>query len=139
MDTVKVVLYITIKNILQNHLENAMDNADFAKLFNQIVKKVKIKVDYEYRLYYNKVNGKPIRYTTDTVDQGDYLVISKQQYAEGRYDILVIDEKIRTLNSFDQWTKLVPAKHGISTRADNVMIVDDNGAAKWKIKTYYRD
>lgn len=120
-------------------MENAMDNADFVKLFNQIVKKVKIKVDYEYRLYYNKVNGKPIRYTTDTVDQGDYLVISKQQYAEGRYDILVIDEKIRTLNSFDQWTKLVPAKHGISTRADNVMIVDDNGDAKWKIKTYYRD
>lgn len=134
-----MVLYITIKNILQNHLENAMDNADFVKLFNQIVKKVKIKVEYEYRLYYNKVNGKPIRYTTDTVDQGDYLVISKQQYAEGRYDILVIDEKIRTLNSFDQWTKLVPAKHGISTRADNVMIVDDNGDAKWKIKTYYRD
>ena len=134
-----MVLYITIKNILQNHLENAMDNTDFAKLFNQIVKKVKIKVDYEYRLYYNKVNGKPIRYTTDTVDQGDYLVISKQQYAEGRYDILVIDEKIRTLNSFDQWTKLVPAKHGISTRADNVMIVDDNGAAKWKLKTYYLD
>ena len=116
-----------------------MDNVAFAKLFNQTVNKVKIKVDYEYRLYYNKVNGKPIRYTTDTVDQGDYIVISKQQYAEGRYDIQVIDEKICTLDSFDQWTKLVPAKHGMSTRADNVMIVDDNGGAKWKIKTYYRD
>lgn len=115
-----------------------MDNADFVKLFNQIVKKVKIKVEYEYRLYYNKVNGKPIRYTTDTVDQGDYLVISKQQYAEGRYDILVIDEKIRTLNSFDQWTKLVPDQEGsISTRTDNVMIVDQDGSARWKLKTYY--
>jgi len=116
-----------------------MDSAEFAKLFNQTVAKVKIKVDYEYRLYYNKVTGKLIRYTTDALDQGDYLVISKQQYAEGRNDILVIDGKIRTLDSFDLWTKLVPAKHGISTRDDNLMIVDDNGAAKWKLKTYYRD
>ena len=116
-----------------------MDSKEFAKLFNQTVDEVKIKVDYEYRLYYNTATGKPIRYTTDALDQGDYLVISKQQYAEGRYDILVIDQKIRTLDSFDQWKKLVPAKDGMSTRADNVMIVDDNSAAKWKIKTYYRD
>ena len=116
-----------------------MDSAEFAKLFNQTVTKVKIKVDYEYRLYYNVVTGKPVRYTTDAVEQGDYLVISKQQYAEGRKDILVIDGKLRTLDSFDLWTKLVPAEHGISTRSDNVMIVDYNGAAKWKLKTYYRD
>ncbi len=116
-----------------------MDSAEFAKLFNQTVTKVKIKVDYEYRLYYNIDTGKPVRYTTDAVEQGDYLVISKQQYAEGRKDILVIDGKLRTLDSFDLWTKLVPAEHGISTRSDNVMIVDYNGAAKWKLKTYYRD
>ena len=116
-----------------------MDSAEFAKLFNQTVAKVKIKVDYEYRLYYNIDTGKPIEYTTEVLDGENYLVISKQEYAESRYDILVIDEKIRTLDSFDLWTKLVPAKHGMSTRADNVMIVDDNGAAKWKLETYYRD
>jgi hypothetical protein len=139
MDTVKVDLCITIKSILQNHLENVMDSEEFAKLFNQTVAKVKIKVDYEYRLYYNIDTGKPIEYTTEILDEENYLVISKQEYAESRYDILVIDGEIRTPDSIEQWTKLVPDKHGVSTRADNVMIVDDNGAAKWKLKTYYYD
>jgi hypothetical protein len=52
---------------------------------------------------------------------------------------LVIDGELRNPDSIEQWTKLVPDKHGVSTRADNVMIVDDNGAAKWKLKTYYCD
>jgi hypothetical protein len=116
-----------------------MDSEEFAKLFNQTVAKVKIKVDYEYRLYYNIDTGKPIEYTTDALDGENYLVITKQQYAEGRYDILVIDRELRTLNTIEQWTKLVPSNEGISTREDNVMIVDDNGANKWKLKTYYRD
>ena len=132
-------LYTTTKSILQNHLENAMDSQEFVKLFDQTVAKVKIKVDYEYRLYYNIDTGKPIEYTTDALDGENYLVITKQQYAEGRYDILVIDRELRTLNTIEQWTKLVPSNEGISTREDNVMIVDDNGANKWKLKTYYRD
>jgi hypothetical protein len=132
-------LYTTTKSILQNHLENTMDSEEFIKLFNQTVAKVKIKVDYEYRLYYNIDTGKPIEYTTDALDGENYLVITKQQYAEGRYDILVIDRELRTLNTIEQWTKLVPSNEGISTREDNVMIVDDNGANKWKLKTYYRD
>ena len=132
-------LYTTTKSILQNHLENTMDSEEFIKLFNQTVAKVKIKVDYEYRLYYNIDTGKPIEYTTDALDGENYLVITKQQYAEGRYDILVIDRELRTLNTIEQWTKLVPSNEGISTREDNVMIVDDNGTAKWKLKTYYCD
>ena len=116
-----------------------MDSEEFEKLFNQTVATVKIKVDYEYRLYYNIDTGKPIKYTTEILDEENYLVISKQEYAESRYDILVIDGEIRTPDSIEQWTKLVPDKHGVSTRADNVMIVDYNGAAKWKLKTYYYD
>ena len=124
---------------MQNHLENTMDSDEFIKLFNQAVAKVKIKVDYEYRLYYNIDTGKPLAYTTEVLDGENYLVISKQEYAESRYDILVIDRELRTLNSIQQWTKLVPSNEGISTREDNVMIVDDNGTAKWKLKTYYCD
>ena len=116
-----------------------MDSEEFIKLFNQTVAKVKIKVDYEYRLYYNIDTGKPLAYTTEVLDEENYLVISKQEYAESRYDILVIDRELRTLNSIQQWTKLVPSNEGISTREDNVMIVDDNGTAKWKLKTYYCD
>ena len=116
-----------------------MDSEEFAKLFNQTVATVKIKVDYEYRLYYNIDTGKPIEYTTEVLDGENYLVTSKQEYAESRYDILVIDRELRTLNSIQQWTKLVPSNEGISTREDNVMIVHDNGTAKWKLKTYYCD
>ena len=110
---------------------------EFNQLFVDIIKSKK-PVDINYRLYYNKETGKPLQYTTDEQD-GDCIVITKQQYAESRYDSVVINGKLTTVNNAIRWSKLVPSNEGISTRADNVMIVDDRGAAKWKLKTYYRD
>jgi hypothetical protein len=46
---------------------------------------------------------------------------------------------IERLIDSTNWSKLVPSKDGVSTRQDNVMIVDQDGPAKWKLKTYYLD
>jgi hypothetical protein len=110
---------------------------EIQKLFADYVPP-KIKVDREYRLYYNKTTGEPLQYTTNVL-QGDFVNITKQEYAESRYDVVVVKEKLVKINSIDQWTKLVPSKDGISTREDNVMIVDHTATMKWKLKTFYSE
>lgn len=111
-----------------------IDPDEFNQLFTNIVKPKK-PVDINYRLYYNKETGKPLQYTTDEQD-GDYIVITKQQYAESRYDSVVINEKLTTANDAVRWSKLVPSNEGVACAINNVMIVDSNSSTKWKIKTY---
>jgi hypothetical protein len=107
---------------------------EFNQLFTNIVKPKK-PVDFKYKLYYNKETGKSLQYTTDE-QAGDYIVITKQQYAESRYDSMVINGKLTTVNNAIRWSKLVPSNEGVSCAIDNVMIVDNNGRTKWKIKTF---
>ena len=111
-----------------------IDPNEFNKLFKDLVK-VKKPVDTTYKVYYNKETGKPLQYTTDEQD-GDYIVITKQQYAESRYDSVVINEKLTTANDAVRWSKLVPSNEGVACAINNVMIVDSNSSTKWKIKTY---
>ena len=114
-----------------------MDPNEFNKLFNKLMKPVK-KVDKVYKLYYNKKTGKPLQYSTDELD-GDYIVINKQQYAESRYDSIVINGKLTTVNEAVQWSKLVPSKEGTACAVDNIMIVDNTSESKWKIKVFLLD
>ena len=112
-----------------------MDNQEFAELFNQTTKQNK-PVDLVYKLYYNKETGNPVQYATDELE-GDYIEITKQQYAESRYDSLVIDGELQKIGNITSWSKLVPSiKDGVSTRTDNAMIVDSNSNTRWKVKTY---
>ena len=74
----------------------------------------------------------------DDKSQGDYIVVSKEQYTEGRYDVRIRNGIIEKLVDAEVWTKLVPSNEGTTTRADNVMIIDQNGSFKWKIKSYYQ-
>jgi hypothetical protein len=115
-----------------------MDPIEFAKLFNQSIIEQK-QVDIEYRLYYNKETGKPLFYSMDAQTEGeDYINISKEQYDEGRYDLVVRNGTIENLIDAVSWSKLVPSDSGISCRADNVMIVDAEGDKKWALKTYHQ-
>jgi len=113
-----------------------MDPNEFAKLFNQLIPDNK--VDFEYRLYYNKQTGEPIAYTMEELE-GDYIKVTHKQYAEGRYDLVVRNGIIERLLDSVSWTKLVPSNAGTGCRADNVMIVDTNSDTKWEIKTYYAE
>jgi hypothetical protein len=107
---------------------------EFNQLFADIVKPKK-PVDFVYKLYYNKETGKPLQYTTDAQD-GDYIVVTKQQYAERRYDSMVIKNKLTTVNNAIRWSKLVPSNEGVACATNNVMIVDSTSSTKWKIKTH---
>jgi len=111
-----------------------MDEQQFAELFNQTTKQNK-PVDLVYKLYYNKETGNPVQYATDELE-GDYIEITKQQYAESRYDSLVIDGVLTSVTEVESWTKIVPGNEGVACATNNVMIVDSNSSTKWKIKTY---
>ena len=114
-----------------------MEPNDFNKLFYDIVKPAK-KVDKIYKLYYNKKTGKPLQYSTENLD-GDFIVINKQQYAESRYDSIVVNGKLTTINEAVQWAKLIPSTEGTACAVDNVMIVDNNSQSKWKLKVFLAD
>ena len=107
------------------------------KEFNQLFATITISkkpVDFEYKLYYNKETGKPLQYTTDAQD-GDYIVVTKQQYAERRYDSMVIKNKLTTVNNAVRWSKLVLGNEGVACAINNVMIVDSTSTSRWKVKT----
>ena len=130
-----MALCIITKNILLTNLEIAMINpAEFNQLFHDIVKPKKL-ADTQYRLYYNSKTGEALQYTTDTLD-GTFINITKKQYEESRYDSIVINKKLTSINEAERWLKLVPSDQGIACAVDNVMIVDKNSSAKWKLKTY---
>ena len=44
------------------------------------------------RLYYNKDTGEPIAYSMEELE-GDFIIITKEQYAEGRYLMLLFKTK----------------------------------------------
>lgn len=112
-----------------------MDEQQFAELFNQTTKQNK-PVDLVYKLYYNKETGNPVQYATDELE-GDYIEITKQQYAESRYDSLVIDGVLTSVTEVESWTKIVLDNEGVACATNNAMIVDSNSNTRWKVKTYY--
>lgn len=114
-----------------------MNSVDFGELFNKITQVKKI-VDFEYRLYYNKETNKPLFYTMEKPN-GDYIIVTHQQYSEGRHDIIIVDGNIKSLANAVSWSKLVPSDSGTGCRANNVMIVDAESDKKWKLKTYYQN
>lgn len=93
----------------------------------------------EHRLYYDE-KGKVICYTCEKLE-GNYIVIDKQTYAEGRPDVRVIDGKL--VKSYES---IVIAKlqlnetEGVNTTIDDVSIIADQNyndkTNKWKLKVY---
>ena len=90
---------------------------------------------FDFRLYYNKETGEPLFYTMENLD-GDYITITREQFAECRYDIKVKDGKIERIR-FIAIGKLVPADSGYGTLQTDVSIVGDE--IHWEMKTYECD
>jgi hypothetical protein len=83
-------------------------------------------VELEYRLYYNDL-GEPLFYSTDN-QPGNYIIIDKETYAVGRYDVRIVDGKLIKPTEY-VYQKLVPVITG-----NDVSIVTPN--QKWKLKRY---
>lgn len=86
----------------------------------------------EYRLYYDKATGEPLFYTMQK-EEGDYILVSKEEFAQNRYDIIVKDGKITKPNNISIG-KLAPANEGFGTIKRDVSIVGNE--IFWKVKTY---
>lgn len=87
---------------------------------------------FEFRLYYNKETGEPLFYTMDE-ETGDYIIVTKEQFAECRYDIRIKNNKIEKVQ-FNAIGKLVPNTKGYGTLRQDVSIVGNE--VYWSLKTY---
>jgi len=83
-------------------------------------------VDVEYRLYYNDL-GEPLFYTTEH-EMGNYIIVDKETYTIGRYDVQIVDGKIIKPTEY-VYQKLVP----VITGNDVSIVTSDQ---KWKLKRY---
>jgi hypothetical protein len=83
-------------------------------------------VNVEYRLYYNDL-GEPLFYSTDE-ETGNYIIIDKETYTVGCYDVRIVDGKIIKPTEY-VYQKLVPINIG-----NDVSIVTPY--QKWKLKRY---
>jgi len=82
--------------------------------------------ELEYRLYYNDL-GEPVFYSIDK-ELGNYIIVDKETYASGRYDVRVIDGKLIKPRQY-VYQKLVPVAQGI----DVAIVTPDQ---TWKLKRY---
>jgi hypothetical protein len=95
----------------------------------------------EFRLYYDD-KGKVVAYVGDQsghIENGKYIVIDKQTFAEGRHDIKIIDGKISTATPDAVVYKLMPSDEGISCYKQDISIVVDESfdeQLKWKLTIY---
>jgi len=89
----------------------------------------------EYRLYFDQ-NGKVLFYTCEK-PEGNYIVIDKDTYANGRFDIKIMDGKIFSIYDKKIISKLVLNDAGTSCLADDVSVIfSGNNSKKWKLKIY---
>jgi hypothetical protein len=88
-------------------------------------------VDLEYRLYYNDL-GEVLFYSTEG-HPGNYIVITKQVYDEGRYDNTVVDGVLVPPAQYI-YQKLIPNEFGTTTITSDVSIVGSE--QHWKLKRY---
>jgi hypothetical protein len=112
-----------------------VSGVDFVGLINDAKQQNK-PVDIECRLYYNKDTGEPIEYSNEKLS-GDYIIVTKEQYAAGRHDVIVKDKTIVPIEEIRYIRKLVPGSSGTACHESNVLLIDKSSVAKWKIKGEY--
>jgi hypothetical protein len=91
----------------------------------------------EFRLYYDAA-GSIVCYTCENLD-GDYIVIDAQTYAEGRYDIKVLNGKI--VNNFSNAViaRLTKDIEGTLCSVEDISLIIDSDEVEtqyWKLKVY---
>lgn len=106
-----------------------MTDQDVEDLFNSI--EFTTRPEIEYRAYYDK-DGKIISYTTEKLP-GDYILITRDQYAESRHDAKVIDSQLTYTHRRTHVHKLVKNNTtGISCSKYDISVIQDDGES-----TYY--
>lgn len=106
-----------------------MTEQDIDNLFNSATDIVSRKI--EYRAYYNK-DGSIISYTTQAIE-GDYIIVTSDQYAQSRPDAKVIGDKLVYTHRRSHVSKLVENKTvGVRTSKYDMSVIQEDGDS-----TYY--
>lgn len=95
------------------------------------------KVDIFYRLYYNKTTGEPISYSMEDLS-GDFIEITKEEFALTDFNIFVKDGKIKKKN-ITLIGKLVPGSTGFPVHKHDITIIDTESKYYLTNKTYDND
>lgn len=91
--------------------------------------------ELEFRLYYDE-HGKVVTYTSENLP-GNFITITKQQYAEARSDVIVKDGKIVTTHKavhVDKYTKNLV--EGVKTSKYDINILSDVDYVYWKFEQH---
>lgn len=87
----------------------------------------------ELRLYYDD-NGKVLCYTSENLE-GNYIVIDANTYAEGRFDLRVVDNKITKASEYMFISKLVKSDSGTRCEPNDICVLTDNDPSTfWEVK-----
>jgi len=87
--------------------------------------------DIEYRLYYDD-SGDPLFYSPEELD-GNFVVVTKEDHTQGRYDIKVVNGKIIYPTEY-VYQKLTPQDNGIECNINDVSIIGKG--QKWSLTRY---
>jgi predicted acetyltransferase len=78
----------------------------------------------EFRLYYD-TNGKVITYSTEHLPNKDFIIVTIDQYAEARSDVIVINKKVVYTHNKKCMGRLIKSNAGIKTSKYDVNIILD--------------
>lgn len=87
----------------------------------------------EFRLYHDE-QGQPLFYSMEDLP-GRYICIDADTFAQGRYDLRVVDGQIRRAQQ-SRPGKIKPSLEGVACHATNAMIVDPTSSSYWKLQNY---
>ena len=92
----------------------------------------------EFRLYYDDL-GSIICYSGDKLE-GNYIVIDAQTFAEGRYDLRIIDGKVIKNSTHATIVRLTPSNTGTLCAAEDLSVIvsEEDTVEKqyWKLTVY---
>lgn len=87
-----------------------------------------------FRLYYDKKSGEVICYSMEDLE-GDYIEITKEEFALSRQNVIVKDGKIKVKNRIPIW-KLVPSPEGYAVHPLDISIIAPDSGVYWDTKNY---
>lgn len=123
----------------QTGADQPQEIAEAMLLFNQLLAQVQ-PVELVYKLYYD-AEGRVVTYTTQP-QAGNYIEITREQFAEARPDVLVVDGRIVTTHTVTVANKLVEVQNMPALAAsswDINIIVDtaqDGDFKLWRLKSH---
>ena len=109
-----------------------MTEQELIELLSVSVEDKKVVKTPEFRVYYDE-NGGILYYTMEDLP-GNYILITKQQYAESRYDYVVKDGKLTNPNRVTVVNKMKKTPVGVGSCKYDISIIpskNDTDIVMW--------